>query len=264
MKSRFKKIKKKIRKKISAKALSYIAIAISISSVYFQFFHINHEIKYASLYPILNEEKRTLTFPILLKNSGNQVETILDFQLSLEAKNNNESFYKRISELNEKEFFSILEPGDSKRIDLIGNYNTYLFGTIIAGKNDFDYKPISEFENLHILLKTTYLTKEGVVATEERIVGKLTFNANETIKRIDCPPTELKSLDLGKDDFEITQYSLIPDNKEYNNLSIDFRDSLSIKKNLGKLLFLEKTLKSDSIENKETLLILKKILKPYR
>jgi hypothetical protein len=265
MKSRINKIRKKISKiKITAKILSYAAIVISFSSVYFQFFHINHEIKYASLYPILDEEKRTLTFPILLKNSGNQVETILDFQLLLEAKNNKESFYKRISELNEKEFFSILEPGDSKRIDLIGNYETFLFGTIVAGKNDFDYKPISEFENLHLLLKTTYLTKEGVVATEDRIVGKLTFNANETIQRIDCPPTELIDLDLGKDDFEISQYSLIPNNKEYNNLSIDFRDSLSIKKNLGKLLFLEKTLKSDSNENKETLLILKEVLKPYR
>ncbi len=265
MKSRIKKIRKKISKiKISAKVLSYIAIIISILSVYFQFFHINHEIKYASLYPILDEEKRTLTFPILLKNSGNQVETILDFQLLLEAKNNKKSFYKRISELNKKQFFSILEPGDSKRIDLIGNYNTYLFGTIMTDKNNFDYKPISEFENLHLLLKTTYLTKKGVVATEDRIVGKLTFNANETVKRIDCPPTELKDLDLGKDDFEIFQYSIIPDNKEYNNLSIDFRDSLSIKKNLGKLLFLEKTLKSDSVENKETLLILKKVLKPYR
>ena len=87
MKSRIKKIREKISKiKISAKTLSYIAIVISILSVYFQFFYINHEIKYASLYPILDEEKRTLTFPILLKNSGNQVETILDFQLLLEAK----------------------------------------------------------------------------------------------------------------------------------------------------------------------------------
>jgi hypothetical protein len=265
MKDRYKKIKKRISKvKISAKFISYIAIIISISSIYFQFFHINHEIKYATLYPILDEQEKILTFPILLKNSGNQVETILDFQLLLEARDDDGSFYKRISELNEKQFFSILGPGDSKRIDLKGNYSAYLFGTIIPDKNDFDYKPISEFENLNLLLKITYLTKKGVVATEDRIVGELTFNANETVKRIDCPPTELKNLELGKDDFEIFQYSLIPDNKKYKNLSIDFTDSISIKKNLGKLLFIEKTLKSDSIENKETLLILKKVLKSYR
>ena len=265
MKNRFKNIKKRISKiKISAQFLSYIAIIITILSVYFQFFHINHEIKYASLYPILDEKEKTLTFPVLLKNSGNQIETILDFQLLLEAKDNNGSFYKRISELNEKQFFSILEPGESKRIDLIGNLNTYLFGTVIAGKNDFDYEPISEFENLNLLLKTSYLTKKGVVATEDRIVGKLTFNTDETVKRIDCLPTELQNLELAKDDFEIFQYSIIPDNKKYSDQYIDFTDSISIKKNLGKLLFLEKTLKSDSLENKETLLILKEVLKPYR
>lgn len=265
MKHRYKKFKKRISKiKISTKYISYIDLLISVLSIYLQFFHINHEIKYASLYPILDQEKKTLTYPILLKNSGNQVETILDFQLLLEAKNNEGSFYKRISELNEKQFFSILEPGESKRIDLIGNYDVYLFGTITAKENVFDYEPISEFENLNLLLKTTYLTKKGIVATEERHLGKLTFNANETVKRIDCPRTELKDLDLGKDDFEIFQYTIIPNSKKFDNVSIDFTDPISIKNNLGRLLFIEKTLKSDSIKNKETLLNLQKVLKPYR
>lgn len=212
----------------------------------------------------MNEKKNSITFPILLKNSGNQTETVLDFQLLLEVREQKKSFYKRISNLNEKEFFSILVPGDSKRIDLIGYYDTYLFGTLITNKNDFDYQPISELENLNILLKTTYLTNKGIVATEERIVGKITFNENETVNRIDCLPTELIDLDLSKDDFEIFQYNVNPDNKHYENLSIDFTDSISIRKNLGKLLLLEKTLKSDSIKNKETLMILKEVLKSYR
>lgn len=265
MKKKLKKIKKKFSKiKFSAKEVSYLALIVSIITVYFQFFHINHELKYASLYPILNENQNTLTFPVLLKNTGNQTETVLDFQLLLEVKDENESFYKRISNLHEKEFFSILEPGDSKRIDLVGFYEPYLFGTLITMKNNFDYQPISELKNLNILLKTTYLNKKGVVASEERNVGRMTFNDDETVNRIDCPPTELINLNLSKNAYEVFQYSVIPDNKSYENLSIDFNDSVSVKNNLGKLLFLEKALKGDSLENKETLLILKEVLRPYR
>lgn len=250
--------------KISAKAISYIALAVSIVSVYFQFFHINHELKYATLYPILDQEEKNLTFPIFLKNTGNQTETILDFQLLLEARDNNESFYKRISNLDEPQFFSILNPGESKRVDLIGYYDIYLFGTIFTEENNFDYKPISELEDLNLVLQTTYLTKEGVAATQERVIGKITFTTSETIKRIDCPPIELQELDLGKDDVEIFQYSLVPDTRQYGNLSVDFTDSISIKDNLSKLLFLERVLKSDKEENNETLKILEEVLKPYR
>jgi len=147
---------------------------------------------------------------------------------------------------------------------LIGYYDIYLFGTIFTEENNFDYKPISELEDLNLVLQTTYLTKEGVAATQERVIGKITFTTSETIKRIDCPPIELQELDLGKDDVEIFQYSLVPDTRQYGNLSVDFTDSISIKDNLSKLLFLERVLKSDKEENNETLKILEEVLKPYR
>ena len=265
MKKKTKEFKIKIPKlKISSNTISYIALFVTVVSTYYQFFHINHEVKYSSLYPLLDEDSKTITFPILFKNTGNQTETILDFQLLLEARNNNRIFYKRISELKSEEFFSILKPGESKKINLTGNYEVYLFGTIFTETDDFNYKPISDLENLTLLLKTTYLNTEGVVASEERIVGSLTFTKNETIKQIDCPPTELIDLDLDKDDFEIHQYTIIPDNKQYNGLHVDFTDSISIKENLDKLLFLERVLKSDKKENKETLEILNEVLKPYR
>ena len=157
-----------------------------------------------------------------------------------------------------------MNPGESQRIDLIGYYDIYLFGTILTEENNFYYKPISELEDLNLILQTTYLTKKGVAATQERVIGKITFTTSETIKRIDCPPIELQELDLEKDDFEIYQYSLIPDNKQYESLSVDFTDSTSIKNNFDKLLFLERVMKSDKEENYETLKILEEILRPYR
>lgn len=259
------KIKTRISSiKISANMISYFALFISIITLYFQFFHTNHEIKYASLYPILKEDQKTIIFPILLKNTGNQTETILDFELLLEVKDENGSYYKRISNLNEKDFFSILVPNETKKIDIVGNYGVYLFGTIISGDNDFRYQPITVFNNLNLLLKISYLNTSGIVATEKRIIAQLHFNQDETVKQIDCNPIELISLDLDNNDFEITKYSIITNNKSYNNLSVNFKDSTSIKKNLDKLLFIEKSLKSDTIANKETLLILEDVLKPYR
>src|SRR5690606_38707438 len=160
------KIKARISNfKVSANMISYFALLISIITLYYQFFHTNHEVKYATLYPILNEDQKTIIFPILLKNTGNQTETIIDFELLLEAKSENESYYKRLSNSNEKNFFSILAPNETKKIDIVGNYGIYLFGTIIPGDEDFKYQPITEFNNLNLLLKISYLNTSGIVAT---------------------------------------------------------------------------------------------------
>lgn len=250
--------------KVSANIISYFALLISVITLYFQFFHINHEVKYATLYPILDGDKKNIIFPILLKNTGNQTETILDFELLLEVKYKNESHYKRLSNLNERDFFSILAPNETKKIDIVGNYGIYLFGTIILGDEDFKYQSITEFNNLNLLLKISYLNTSGIVATQERIIGQIHFNKDETIKQVDCNPIELTDLDLDNNDIEITKYSIIPNYKSYNNISFNYKDSTSVRKNLDKIFFYEKFLKSDTIANKEILIMLDSILKPYR
>lgn len=247
-KRRFHRIKKLF--KSPSLSVSIAALTISILSVYIQFFNERHSVLYTTLAPEINKENNQITIPLLLKNTGNQAEVILYSELQLEVKESEGNYFKRISPYANKESYIILSPGDYKTINLVGNYKQYMFGKItLIGKNDFKYSPITVFDNLNLKISIKYLTKYGTVAQEEREIGKISFDKNEQVSRIDCKPIELKKLNLRNDEIEIISYSIIPNEISFKDVKIDLTDSLSFEKNLDKIQLFNRILKEQT-ENK--------------
>ena len=249
MKKTFQKIEKYF--KSTGSLVSIIALIISMLSIYFQFFNVRHSLEYTTLKPDFNDNKKEITIPLLIKNSGNQTEVILNSELQLEVKEKEGNFFKRISPYENKDSYVILTPGEYKTIYLVGDYKTYMFGTITPKtNNNFTYSPITIYNDLLLKIQITYLTKKGAVATEEREIGFITFNKDEKIARVDCMPIELKELDLSNTDKEIISYSIVPQNFVGNPLSIDLTDTTAVLENIDKIQLVMRILKEQQDEQK--------------
>jgi hypothetical protein len=224
-----------------------VALAIAGFSLYFQFFNKKHSILYSTLKPKLNDSKKTLSIPILFKNVGNQSEVILDAYLNLEVKRDNESFLKRMSSQEEVEFPIVLTPNENSLLTLTGSYKDYLFGTFdISENNEMTYYPITVFDSLKLIANISYLSVAGVVASQEQVIGFISFDTKENIRRIDCIPIELRKLPIRKNDFHIISYSIIPQTYEVN-LTIDLNDTNAIKRHKDKIQLINK-LTHDSLQ----------------
>lgn len=226
--------------------ISIFALLMSVLSVYFQFFNIKHSVLYSILYPELKGETKEIIIPILFKNTGNQVEVILDSELQLEVKETEEFFFKRISPNKNKGAYFILAPGENKTIYLVGNYKDYFFGTLkinYPDTTDFKYVPITIFDNLILKVSINYLTARGKMAKEEREVGDITFDQNENISLMNCNPIELKKLNLRYNDSEIISHTIVPNYSINGRIHIDFNDSLSIEENIDKIQLLNRIYK---------------------
>jgi hypothetical protein len=189
------------------------------------------------LTPNVDTENNSVTIPLLLKNAGNQNEVVLHAELLLEVNEIDSIFYKRISPYDNGNFLTILSPGDYKIIDLIGNYKEYLFGTIeILSAEEFEYHPIKVFNDLTLKLNISYLTANGIVANEEREVGRISFNQKDEIALIDCNPISIKKLNSKKNDFIIERFIIFPNHEiRFDSISVDLNDSSSIEENLDKI-----------------------------
>jgi len=242
---RIKKLPVSLKKLLSSPSLtiSIIALIISALSIYFQFFNERHTVLYTTLTPEIDNKNKQIVIPLLLKNTGNQTEVILNSELQLEVKEKEGNFFKRISPAKNKDYFIILAPNDYKTIYLFGNFKDYMFGTIkfeVGDSTSFKYSPITVFDDLILKVNITFLTTHGNVANEEREISKIFFDKNEKISRIDCNPIELKKLDLSYNESEIVSYSIIPDADFKGNISINLNDSTSIIQNIDKLQLLNR------------------------
>jgi hypothetical protein len=218
--------------------VSALALLISALSIYFQFFNERHAVLYTTLEPDYNEESKHIISPLLLKNIGNQTEIILNSELQLEVKDADESFFKRISPLKKKERYIILSPGENKTIDLAGDYGDYFFGTIkieSINSNNVKYSPITAFDSLLLKIKVTYLNTNGVVSYEEREIGRISFNRDESIKRIDYNPIELMKLELSNNERHIVSNFITPHGVQISP-KIFLSDSTMTKVKLEKLI----------------------------
>ncbi|MCU0420671.1 MAG: hypothetical protein MUC38_13540 [Cyclobacteriaceae bacterium] len=218
--------------------VSALALLTSALSIYFQFFNERHTLLYTTLTPDYNEESKHLIIPLLFKNIGNQTEIILNSELQLEVKDSDESFFKRISPLKNEERYIILAPGENRTIDLAGDYGDYFFGTIkieSINSNNIKYSPITALDSLLLRIKVTYLNTNGVISFEEREIGSISFNRDETIKRIDYNPIELKKLDLSNNERHIVSNFITPHGVQISP-KIFLSDSTMTKDKLEKLI----------------------------
>jgi hypothetical protein len=240
-------MKQTISDKLSI-TISIIALLVTITSVYFQFFNINHSVLYCALEPEFNLEKKELKIPVLLKNLGNQTEVILSLYLYLETKEDTSSFFRRISEIKSVGFPITLAPSENKLINLSGDIKQYMFGTFeILDTNKIVYHPISHFDSLEFKMQISYLSNSGIVAKEERSIGYITFNKDESIKRMDCLPIKLKKLDVSNNENEIIKYSIIPQ-KYSQEITINLKDTNDLKKYKDRILLMRKLI-GDSVFN---------------
>ena len=241
----------KIRNLLKSPSLviSIVALLMSALSIYFQFFNTKHSVLYSILTPELKGEKKEIVIPILFKNNGNQTEVILDSELQLEVKEKDENFFKRISQIKNRESYIILAPGEYKTIYLVGNFKDYFFGTFkinYPDKTDFKYEPITVIDSLILKVSINYLTTRGSVANEEREIGEISFDQDENISLMKCNPIELKKLNLRNNDSEIMYYSIIPNYNISGHISIDLKDSLSIEQNKDKIQLIDRILKEQT------------------
>jgi len=227
---------------LSPRLISVIAIIISISGIYIQFFHVHHRIDYATLLSSFNEQNKIFT-PILFKNSGNQTELILNTYLQLDFYTKDGITEKRISDLYPSEFPIILSPGESKKITLEGNLKQYMFGMYkfdLIDSSYFYYDPVTVFDNLRLSIKTTYLSSKGKMGEEIRDVGFITFNENESVKHIVYNPIKMKRLNLKKN-MDIISIISTPFERT-GKVSIDLKDSASVIENIDKIQLLNRIL----------------------
>lgn len=263
--SRFKKFFDRIKKLFSSPSftISIIALVISASSVYFQFFNEKHSVFYTALTPKIDNTNKQIEIPLLIKNTGNQIEVILSINLLLELKKKDGNLFKTISSFKNNESYFILSPNEYKTIKLVGDIKEYFFGILefsgdlqvdsngkidLVDSRHFKYSPITIFNDLILKVNISYLTTRGAVANEEREISKITFDKNDNISRVDCNPIVLKRLNLSCNDSEILSYSIIPQYEFSGHFNIDFTDSNSINQNIDKLQLLDKLLK-DKKEN---------------
>lgn len=81
--------------------ISFIALIISLITFYYQFFNVKHEVLFLHFTPSFDNNTDSLFVPIFFKNTGNQTEVILDGNLIMEVKTEeNNNYYKRIGDIN--------------------------------------------------------------------------------------------------------------------------------------------------------------------
>jgi len=234
--------------------ISLIALLIAFSSLYFQFLNVNHSLLYSTLDPKFDKEKNRINVPILFKNKGNQTEVILESFLMLEVRNDSNSYYKKISSSSSKEYPLVFSPGDTKIINMSGNFNEYLFGNYEISETEFiKYYPITQFDSLSLIVNIRYLTNSGVESQEAREIGTVFFDTEEKLKRMDYEPINLIKLSIRKNESTIVRHSLVP-TRIHGNWQIDLNDSNSVNQNMDKLLFLQKFINDTSKFNIDTLL----------
>jgi len=229
--------------------LSWLAILISLSGLYFQFFDVRHKLLFTPLEPSSNGEKKEFYIPLLLKNTGNQTEIILKSSLFLEVKSDNSNqqdggSFKRFSLTTPPDFPMVLSPNEYKKVVLTGDYREYFFGTLENMENGkMKYTPIIVYDSLTVLLSITYLSKSGIAREEKYSIGFLSFDQNENIKRIDYVPIKLREIDLSNDDKEIISCSIIPQVYR-DSCTIDLKDTNSVKENYDKIQMINRILSS--------------------
>lgn len=223
--------------------LSWVAILISLLSLYFQFFNINHKLLFTPLEPSSNSEKKEFYIPLLLKNAGNQTEIILKSSLLLEVKNDNpEQQFKKFSIVTPLEFPMVLSPNEYKKVVLVGDYKTYFWGTMEFSENEkMKYSPIVVYDSLLVLLNITYFSKSGIAKEESYSIGYLSFDKTENITRIDYAPIKLRKIDMSDDNQEIVSCSIIPQ-VHTGSFSIDLSDTNSVKDNIDKIQLMNRVL----------------------
>lgn len=244
----FKRIKhflKKIRIKDKASIsviISMLALFTSALNTYFQFFNCKHSILFAVLEPQIN---KNLEIPLIFKNDGNQTDIILKVELFLEARCDTGSFYKKIDIERPNAFPVILSPKENRYIKIIGNYKNYLFGTILIDnkKHSMIYQPITQFDNLNLLLKITYLNEYGETVADEQAIEQISFDKRGHIIKANCCPIKLTSLKFYRNEYEVVgDYIILPNVIYHDSANIDLKDPASVAKNINKILLLNKIL----------------------
>lgn len=189
-----------------ANVLSVLAVLISLINMYFQFFNIKHELLYTFLFPSINEK---LEIPMIYKNTGNQNEIILESNIELEIKpdDDTENYFRRIGDENKKSFPLIIAPGDYKTITLLGDYKDYFKGMLEKSSSGLKYRKIVNLDSLTVLLTTKFISKNGV-SQDKRIIGKLSFKKDHEFDRFDYLPVKLIALE-SESDGEMLAGSLI-------------------------------------------------------
>ncbi len=147
--------------------ISLVALIISLITFYYQFFNIKHEILYSNFTPIVDNNVDSLTVPVYFKNSGNQTEVILDGNLIMEVKTeNNENYFKRIGDENKNKFPIILNANENKFIKLTSSYDDYLFGSLEIGPQGSFFREFTILDSLKLKLTTQFITKDGILSND--------------------------------------------------------------------------------------------------
>jgi hypothetical protein len=239
----FKKLKQIDRLTI---IISSLALIVSVSATYFQFFNKRHKVLYSTLEPKFNNSNKTIKIPIIFKNTGNQTEIVLNSTLNIELKGGDNSSHKRISGQSQAEFPIILAPNESKLVTISGNYGDYLLSTFeISDSKELIYYPVKVLDSLRLFLNTSYIAVSGRVSDQDHDIGYMTFEDNKKIKRIYCYPIELKKLPMHNNEKRIIWFVLRQENDQvyYTNNPLD---SSSLNYNEEKLQLINKLLR-DSI-----------------
>ncbi|SIT27322.1 hypothetical protein [Chryseobacterium gambrini] len=244
------RIKNKIRNfdwkvLFSSNSLSFIAILLSIITFYFQFFNTKHEVFYSFLTPDYNNNNDTIIIPVFYKNTGNQTELILDANLILEVKTeDNQNYYRRIGDNNKSKFPIILNMNENKYINLTSNYQDYLFGSLEIEPTGNNFRDFTILDSLKLKMTTQFLTQNGNLSNDTIDIGYVTFKKNK-ISQLDYNSVQLKKLNLNSN-IQMTGGSKI----SYTITSkVDLKDPKDVEKNKAMLKYIRKTI-NDSTLNK--------------
>lgn len=234
---------KKINSNSFSIIISVIALSISFLSLYYQFIKEEHSVLYSYLLPEIKNDTKEIVVPVVFKNTGNQTELILFSHLMLEYKIKDSSYYKRISDIKPINYPIVLGPNESKLVNLTGAYKEYFWGTmqINANTQEMKYYPITKFDNLKLVISTSYLTGSGEFENQEREIGYITFNEEEIIDVIDVVPTKFNELIINTSS-ELVSYRMYSNIKYTGQTTIDLNDSNSVRENYDKIQLMNRIL----------------------
>ncbi|MCD9854825.1 hypothetical protein LUD75_08915 [Epilithonimonas sp. JDS] len=241
-----KKVKRIKWKEIrSSNFISIIALFISLITFYYQFFNVKHEILYSNFVPDVNNDSDTLKVPVFFKNSGNQTEIILDGNLIMEVKTeNNENYFKRIGDSNKNQFPIILNANENKYLVLSSNYNDYLFGSLEISPNGTNFREFTILDSLKLKMTTQFITKDGILSNDTIDVGYITFGPNRKIVRLDYNATKLRALNLNENDTEIGGGTFF---SHTISGTVDLKNPADIEKHKAMLKYAKKTINDSTL-----------------
>lgn len=218
----FRKVGRYIKSKLDVNvSLSIIAIVVSLITMYYQFFNVEHDLQYTFLFPSIGEK---IAIPIVYKNDGNQNEMILESNVELEIipDDGSEQYFKRIGDENKRLFPLILTPGEYKTITLLGDYKEYFKGMLEQLPAGVRYREIVNLDTLSVVITTQFISTDGI-SKAQRHIGKITFRKDRTFDRISINPIKLTKLEAD-DEIEMTGGGVI--NADYN-MNFKMTDTLS-------------------------------------